>query len=317
MLGILGKIIGSNERELAKLTPIVEKINKLEPDFEKLEPAELASKTAEFKLRLERGETLNDLLPEAFAIGREASKRTIGERHFDVQLLAGIVLHEGKIAEQKTGEGKTLSATLAVYLNALRGKGCHIATVNDYLARRDCGWMGPIYHALGLTTAAIMHETAFLFDPGFVNEESDWRLKHLRPIPKKAAHEADVTYGTNTEFGFDYLRDNMVWEQAQVAQRSHHFAIVDEADSILIDEARTPLIISAPQEQPSEKYYQFAKMVSELNPATDYVIDEKLKTANLTEHGILKIEKKLGIPNLYEKDFSTIHHIQQALRATT
>ena len=317
MLGILGKIIASNERELKRLTPIVEKINKLEPEFEKLKNQELASKTAELKLRLERGESLNDLLSEAFAAVREASKRTIGERHFDVQLIAGIVLHQGKIAEQKTGEGKTLSATLAVYLNALTGKGIHLATVNDYLARRDCGWMGPIYHTLGVTTAAIMHEAAFLFDPTFENEEKDWRLKHLRPITKKEAYQADITYGTNTEFGFDYLRDNMVWDLAQGVQRGHHFAIVDEADSILIDEARTPLIISAPAEVPSEKYYQFAKLVGELNPATDYVMDEKLKTANLTEHGILKIEKKLGIPNLYEKDFSIIHHIQQALRATT
>ena len=317
MLGVLGKILASNEKEIQRLTPVVKKINQLESKFQKLGDQDLTSRTAEFKLRLERGETLNDLLPEAFAAVREASKRKIGERHFDVQLIAGIVLHQGKVAEQKTGEGKTLSATTAVYLNALRGLGVHVATVNDYLARRDCGWMGPVYHALGLTAASIMHESAFIFDPEFENQEADWRLKHLRPVPKKAAYEADVTYGTNTEFGFDYLRDNMVWDTSQMLQRSHHFAIVDEADSILIDEARTPLILSAPTDAPSEKYFQFEKLVKELNPDSDYVMDEKLKTANLTEHGILKIEKKLGVPNLFEKDFATIHHIQQALRATT
>jgi len=317
MLGILGKFLDSNEKELARLQPYIKKINLLEPAIKKLSDQDLLAKTAQFKLALEGGKTQEEILPEAFACVREAARRTIGERHFDVQLMAAIVLHQGKIAEQKTGEGKTLSATAAVYLNALTGRGVHIATVNDYLARRDCGWMGPVYHALGLTCAAIMHEAAFIFDPNFESNESDWRLRHLRPIPKRQAYEADITYGTNTEFGFDYLRDNMVWDLSQTVQRGHHFVIVDEADSILIDEARTPLIISAPAEEATEKYYRFAKLVGELSPDTDYVIDEKLKTASLTEHGILKVEKKLGIPNLYEKDFATIHHIEQALRART
>jgi len=315
MLGILGKFLDSNEKELAKLEPLIKQINLLEPAIKKLSDEDLLAKTAQFKLALEGGKTLDDILPEAFACVREAARRTLGERHFDVQLMAAIVLHQGRIAEQKTGEGKTLSATAAAYLNALTGRGVHLATVNDYLARRDCGWMGPIYHALGLSCAAIMHEAAFIFDPAFESDETDWRLKHLRPISKNEAYRADITYGTNTEFGFDYLRDNMVWDLSQIVQRGHHFVIVDEADSILIDEARTPLIISAPSEETTEKYYQFARLVGELSPDTDYVIDEKLKTASLTEHGILKIEKKLGVPNLYEKDFATIHHIEQALRA--
>jgi len=317
MLGVLGKFLDSNEKELARLEPDIKRINLLEPGVKKLSDEGLLAKTAEFKLALQGEKTLDDILPEAFACVREAARRTIGERHFDVQLMAAIVLHQGKIAEQKTGEGKTLSATAAIYLNALTGRGVHLATVNDYLARRDCGWMGPIYHALGLSCAAIMHEVAFIFDPAFESDETDWRLKHLRPIPKKEAYEADITYGTNTEFGFDYLRDNMVWDLSQAVQRGHHFVIVDEADSILIDEARTPLIISAPAEEATEKYYQFAHLVGELSSDTDYVIDEKLKTASLTEHGILKVEKKLGVPNLYEKDFAAIHHIEQALRART
>lgn len=317
MLGVFGKFLDSNEKEIAKLRPIVDKINSHEPQISKLSDEKLKAKTEEFKKRLEKSEGLDEILPEAFACVREASKRTIGERHFDVQLMAGIVLHQGRIAEQKTGEGKTLSATTAIYLNALQGKGIHLATVNDYLARRDCGWMGPIYHLLGISAACVMHDSSFVFDPEFDNDEKDWRLKHLRPLAKKEAYMADIIYGTNTEFGFDHLRDNMVWDLEQAAQREYNFAIVDEADSILIDEARTPLIISAPQEEPTEKYHQFSHLIEELNPSTDFVIDEKAKSASLTEHGISKVEKKLGVPNLYEKDFSTIHHIEQALRAKT
>ena len=316
MLGILSKFLDSNEKQVGKLKPKVEAINNLEKKFTHLSDEKLRTKTAEFKLRHQRGETLDDLLPEAYAAVREAATRTISQRHFDVQLIAGITLHEGKIAEQKTGEGKTLTASLPLYLNSLAGRGVHLATVNDYLARVGLGWMGPIYHALGITGGCIMQEAAFIYDQKFEDKtQIDWRLRHLKPVPKKEAYQADITYGTNNEFGFDYLRDNMVWDLKDAAQREHYFTIVDEADSILIDEARTPLIISSPAEEATEKYYQFAKLVGELSSDTDYVIDEKLKTANLTEHGITKVEKRLGVANLYEKDFATIHHIQQALRA--
>ena len=318
MLGIFTRFLDSNEKQVKKFDPIVEAVNSLEKKFEKLPDAKLKAKTAELKLRNQRGETLDDLLPEAYALVREAAKRTLNQRHFDVQILAGAVLHQGKIAEQKTGEGKTLTASLALFLNSLTGRGVHLATVNDYLARVGLGWMGPIYHLLGVSAGCIMQEAAFLYDPKFEDKkQDDWRLRHLRPVTKKEAYEAEITYGTNNEFGFDYLRDNMVWDLSDAAQRSHFFAIVDEADSILIDEARTPLIISSAAAQATDKYYQFAKLVNELSPDTDYVIDEKLKTANLTEHGITKVEKRLGVANLYEKDFASIHHIQQALRART
>ena len=318
MLGILSKFLDSNEKQVNKLQPLVEKIGNLEKNFSKLTDNKLVAKTAEFKLRHERGDSLDDLLPEAFAAVREAAKRTISQRHYDVQVLAGIALHQGKIAEQKTGEGKTLTASLALYLNSLASQGVHLATVNDYLARVGLGWMGPIYEALGVSAGCIMQEKAFIYDPKFEDKtQSDWRLRHLKPVDKKEAYKADITYGTNNEFGFDYLRDNMVWALDDMSQRGHYFTIVDEADSILIDEARTPLIISAPSAQATDKYYQFAKLVNELSADTDYVIDEKLKAANLTEHGISKVEKRLGVDNLYEKDFASIHHIQQALRART
>lgn len=318
MLGILGRFLDSNEKQVNKLDPIVEAVNSFEKKIEKLTDEKLKAKTAEFKLRHEREETLDDLLPEAYAVVREAGRRTLNQRHFDVQIIGGIVLHQGKIAEQKTGEGKTLTASLPLYLNSLTGKGVHLATVNDYLARVGLGWMGPIYHLLGVSAGCIMQEAAFIYDPKFEDKtQTDWRLRHLKPVSKQEAYKADITYGTNNEFGFDYLRDNMVWNQQDMAQRGHHFAIVDEADSILIDEARTPLIISAPSQGASEKYSQFAKLVQELSGDTDYVMDEKLKTANLTEHGISKVEKRLGVANLYEKDFAAIHHIQQALRART
>lgn len=318
MFGIFSKILDSNEKQVKNLQPIVDRVNEQSKKFQKLTDAKLKSQTAQFKLRLGRGESLDDILPEAFAAVREAAARTLNIRHYDVQITAGIVLHQGKIAEQKTGEGKTLTASLPLYLNSLTGKGVHLATVNDYLARVGLGWMGPIYEALGVTAGCIMQDAAFIYDPKYTDKkQTDWRLQHLKPVDKKEAYRADITYGTNNEFGFDYLRDNMVWDLGDMAQRGHHFAIVDEADSILIDEARTPLIISAPQNQASDKYFQFAKLVSELSRDTDYVIDEKLKSANLTEHGISKVEKRLGVENLYEKDFGTIHHIEQALRART
>lgn len=318
MLGIFNKFLDSNEKQVSKLEPLVLDINALEKKYEKLTDVKLKELTAQFKLRHERGESLDDLLPEAYAAVREAGKRTLNMRHYNVQLTAGIVLHQGKIAEQKTGEGKTLTASLPLYLNSLTGKGVHLATVNDYLARVGLGWMGPIYTALGITAGCIMQEKAFVYDPKFEDiTQTDWRLRHLKPVEKKEAYSADITYGTNNEFGFDYLRDNMVWALVDAAQRGHFFSIVDEADSILIDEARTPLIISAPSAEATDKYAQFTKLVGELSTDTDYVIDEKLKTANLTEHGISKVEKRLGVSNLYEKDFASIHHIQQALKART
>ncbi|OGE72449.1 preprotein translocase subunit SecA [Candidatus Daviesbacteria bacterium RIFCSPLOWO2_02_FULL_38_15] len=317
MLGILGKLLDSNERQLNKLGPLIEVINSLERKISKLTDKQLKGKFAEFKLQHERGKSLDELLPEVFACVREAAKRNLKQRHFDVQLLAAIVLHQGRIAEQKTGEGKTLSATPALFLNAVAGKGVHLITVNDYLARRDCGWMGPIFYALGASCAAIVHDTQYIYDPKFKDSShADKRLQHLRPVTRKEAYEADITYGTNNEFGFDYLRDNMVFRLADQSQRGHFFAVVDEVDSILIDEARTPLIISQPAREATEKYFEFAKIIDGLSPS-DYVVDEKANTAHLTEHGILKIEKMLGVDNLYEKDFSTLHHLEESLKAKT
>ncbi|MBI2845642.1 MAG: preprotein translocase subunit SecA, partial [Chloroflexi bacterium] len=253
MKGILGKTLGDpNLRELGRLRPIAEKINALEPEFERLGDAALRDKTAEFKSRLSAEVALEDLLPEAFAVVREASKRTTRLRHFDVQLLGGVVLHQGKVAEMKTGEGKTLVATLPLYLNALEGKGAHLITVNDYLAKRDTQWMGPIYHLLGLSVGVIQHESAFLFDPDYPS--TDDRYINLRPVSRQEAYLADITYGTNNEFGFDYLRDNMVRDLKDMVQRELFYAIVDEVDNILIDEARTPLIISGPAEESDQNY---------------------------------------------------------------
>lgn len=318
MLPFLSKIFDVNKRELERLKPLVAAINSLEKEVSSLSEEELKVKGTEFKTRISRGELLDELLPEVYAAIREAARRTINERHFDVQLIAAIVLHQGKIAEQKTGEGKTLSAAPALYLNSLTGRGVHLVTVNDYLARRDCGWMGPIYYALGANCSAIIAEQSFLYDPEFNDKNAqDWRLRHLKPITRKEAYEADITYGINSEFGFDYLRDNMVSDLQEIVQKEHHYAIVDEVDSVLIDEARTPHIISAPQEEATQKYYDYAKLVERLNPATDFKIDEKLRTASLTEHGIAKIEKTLGVDNLYEKDFATIHHLEAALKAKT
>ncbi len=316
MLGIFQKLFDVNQKEIESLQPMVERVNSLEKGIEKLSDEKLAAKTPEFRLRLSKGESLEELLPEALAVIREAIKRKIGQRAFDVQLMAAITLHKGRVAEQKTGEGKTLAAAAAAYVNALPGKGVHIITVNDYLARRDAGWYGQALSSLGLKVASIIHEQAFLLDPEYLDkEETDDRLIHLRPIERKEAYLADVTYGTNNEFGFDYLRDNLVDDLSQMVQRGHCFAIVDEVDSILIDEARTPLIISAPDTEPTKKYYEFAKLIESLSPDTDYTSDEKHKTANLTEHGVRKLEKILGVDNLYEKDFETIHHVENSLKA--
>ncbi|MEK7113037.1 MAG: preprotein translocase subunit SecA [Patescibacteria group bacterium] len=319
MLSIFTRILDLNKRQIDRLSKTVEKINALDSKVKKLKDSDFAKKTEEFKKRLGKGETLEELLPEAYATVREASERAIGLRHFDVQLMAATSLFEGKVIEQKTGEGKTLSAVPALYLRALTGRGVHLVTVNDYLARRDAGWNGPIFHLLGLSVGSIIQEgKSFIFDPEH-NDTShgDERLAHLKPAERKQVYESDITYGTNNEFGFDYLRDNMVSSLAEMVQKGHYFAIVDEVDSVLIDEARTPLIISAPDTEPTDKYYKFAQLVDKLNPDTDYSVDEKAKSATLTEHGISKVEKILGVSNLYEKDFDSIHHIENGLRART
>ncbi len=319
MLNIFSKLLDVNAREVERLRKIVEKINSFDSKFKKLKDEDFAKKTAEFKKRLEKGETLEEILPEAFALSREASWRVLGQRPFDVQLIAGVALFEGKVAEQRTGEGKTLSAVAPLYLRALTGRGVHLVTVNDYLARIGAGWMGPTYKLLGLTTGVIIQETkSFVYDSEFSDSShGDERLSHLKQVERKEAYSCDVLYGTNNEFGFDYLRDNMVGSLSEMVQRGHYFAIVDEVDSILIDEARTPLIISAPDTEPTEKYYQFAQIVEKLNSDTDYKIDEKAKSASLTETGITRVEKILGVNNLYEENFESIHHIENALRART
>src|SRR5690606_6532320 len=298
VLGLLRKLFDTQDKELRRLSEKVAQINALEPEMEKLSDEELRGLTPKFKERLARGESLDDLLPEAFAAVREAAKRTIGQRHYDVQLMGGIVLHEGRIAEMKTGEGKTLAATLPVYLNALSGRGVHVVTVNDYLARRDAEWMGAIYRFLGMSVGVIVHGLTF--------EE------------RRRAYACDITYGTNNEFGFDYLRDNMVTHPSQLVQRELYYAIVDEVDSIRIDEARTPLIISGPVEQSTDLYYKFAKLVTRLKRDEDYTVDEKARTVSITEEGVAKVEQMLGIDNLYdEQHFELTHYLNQALRALT
>ncbi len=316
---IFSRILDINRREVERLQRVVKKINELEGVTKKLKNEDFAKETAKLKERIHQKEPLENILPIAFALAREASWRAIGLRPFDVQLMASVALFEGKIAEQKTGEGKTLSAVPALYLRALVGKGAHLVTVNDYLARRDAGWNGPIFHLLGLSVGSIIQEMkSFVYDPEY-NDTShgDERLAHLRPTERREAYRADITYGTNNEFGFDYLRDNMVASKEEKVQRGHYFAIVDEVDSVLIDEARTPLIISMPDTEPTQKYYKFAEIVDKLDSLSDYKIDEKSKSATLTEHGITKVEKILGVDNLYEKDFDAIHHIENALRART
>lgn len=329
-MSIITKIFGDpNEKILKKMQPIVDKINGLEKKFESFGDKELKEQTKVFKERLKKGESLDDLLPEAFAVVREAAKRTLGQRHYDVQLMGGITLHRGQIAEMKTGEGKTLSATLPVYLNALQDKGVHVITVNDYLARRDSVWMGQVYNFLGLNTGCVQHQESFIYDPNFSGEDEldeerdkkgsfEIKEKYLRPVPRKEAYLADITYGTNNEFGFDFLRDNMVQDISQMVQRDLNYTIIDEIDSILIDEARTPLIISAPAEESTEKYYQFAGLVPKLEENKDYNIDEKMRAATLTDQGISKVENMLGMGNIYtEGGIDTVHHLEQALKAYT
>ena len=314
---VLKKILGDHQAKTVKrLKKRVTVVNQLAEKYSAMSDKELKAQTEVLKKRLAK-ETLDDILPDAFAVVREAATRTLGQRHYDVQLIGGMVLHEGNVAEMKTGEGKTLVATAPIYLNALTGKGVHNVTVNDYLAQRDAGWMGQIYDFLGLSVGVIMADHSFRYDPTFNNtEHEDPRMRHLRECSRQDAYAADITYGTNNEFGFDYLRDNMVREVDQLRQRDLNFAIVDEVDSILIDEARTPLIISAPSVTSGTAYSQFAKIVRPLKKDVDYETDEKRKQVILTDKGVDKLEKSLGIKNLYaSENIRTIYHLQQALRA--
>ncbi len=322
---ILKKIFGDEgAREVKKLAPLVDAINNEEAALLELSDEALAAKTVQFKERLQAGETLDDILPEAFAVVREAARRTLGQRHYDVQLLGGIILHRGAIPEMKTGEGKTLVATLPTYLNALTGKGVHVVTVNDYLSRRDAVWMSQIHAFLGLSVGVINHDASYLYDSTqkALDEDRDtagsFRVfyEFLRPCTRREAYAADITYGTNNEFGFDYLRDNISYEAKDLRQREHHYAIVDEIDSILIDEARTPLIISAPAQDSESLYGTFAQIARKLSEGDDYTIDEKLKAIQITDAGITKAEQLLGVENIYtEKGIKYVHHLETAVRA--
>jgi len=327
-MSFLNKIFkDSNRKYLDKVQPLVEQINNLEEKFKGFSDEDLKNKTKEFKERLRKGESLDDLLVESFAVVREASKRTLNQRHYDVQLVAGIVLHQGKIAEMKTGEGKTLAATLPLYLNALEGKGCHIVTVNDYLAKRDMVWMGQIYDFLGLTVSCLNHQQSFVYDSEIkASKEEDatrdmeggFKIVEdfLKPCSRKEAYNTDIVYGTNNEFGFDYLRNNMIYDLSQSIQKDFRYVIIDEIDSILIDEARTPLIISAPDVESSKWYTEFSKIIPQLNSETDYEVDEKARAVVLTEKGTNHIEKLLGLENIYEqKGARYLHFLEQALRA--
>ncbi len=340
-MSFLTKLFGDpNVKAVKEIMPIIEKINSLETEMEKLSLDQLKNKTIEFKERLVKGETLNDLLPEAFAVVRETSKRVTGMRHFDVQLIGGIVLHRGQISEMRTGEGKTLVATLPVYLNALAGKGVHLVTVNDYLAKRDAVWMSQIYDALGLSVGIIQQQlVSYKYNPhklkildengqdamsegGSIDKERDAKgaykveYEYLETCSRKESYACDITYGTNNEFGFDYLRDNMVGSLEEMSQRPFYFAIVDEVDSILIDEARTPLIISAPAEEATDMYYKFADIVARMELDVDYNVDEKMRSSTLTEAGLKKVEQALNVENIYaEGGMTMVHHIEQALRA--
>lgn len=316
MFKTIKNLFDEDIRRINSYKPIIQKINNLESEISKLDDNQLSQKTVYFKELLKEGKTLDDILPEAFAVMREAIKRVIGERAYDVQLMAAITLHQGAIAEQKTGEGKTHSVVFPAYLNALTEKGVHIVTPNDYLTRVGAGWYPKALKFLGITTSCIINEQSFVLDEEYTdpNETIDDRLAHLRPVSRQEAYLADVTYGTNNEFGFDYLRDHMAPDQSRVVQRPHNFAIVDEVDFVLIDEARTPLIISSPNNQPVDKYYKFAEIASKLQP-TDYVIDEKARSATLSEYGIRKVEKVLNVSNLYEESFETIHYIENAIKA--
>lgn len=324
-MAFLSNIFGdSSSRIIKPLGSKVKKINDLEPSFQALSDVDLRAKTAEFKSRLDKGETLDSLLPEAFAAVREASKRTLGQRHFDVQLIGGMVLHQGGGAEMRTGEGKTLVATLPAYLNALTGKGVHVVTVNDYLSRRDAVWMGQVYNALGMTVGVINHDESFVYDPNHKeldetrDEVGSFKVvrEFLRPVTRAEAYAADITYGTNNEFGFDYLRDNLEYEENKLRQRGFHFAIVDEVDSILIDEARTPLIISAPAGDSETLYNLFSKLVLALKKETHYTIDEKRRAVSVTDDGITQVEKALGVDNIYtDKGIKFVHHLETAIKA--
>jgi preprotein translocase subunit SecA len=317
---VLTKVFGDPQRRILKrLDKKVAEVNRLGDKYKKMTKPELKKQTAVLKKRLENKKTtLDDILPDAFALVREVSDRILGMRHYDVQLVGGMVLHEGNVAELKTGEGKTLMATLPSYLNTLEGKGVHVVTVNDYLAQRDAGWMGEIHDFLGLTVGVIINDASFIYDPKYDNDaHDDPRMRKLRPVTRKEAYAADVTYGTNNEFGFDYLRDNMIDDKDLLRQRELNFAIVDEVDSILIDEARTPLIISAPAAENPESYLQFAKVAAKLAPE-DYVLDEKRRSVSLSDEGVDKVQKMLGIKNLYTPDnIRTVYHMEQALRAQT
>ncbi|HET8991508.1 MAG TPA: preprotein translocase subunit SecA [Candidatus Saccharimonadales bacterium] len=315
---VLKKVLGDPQaKTIKRLRKRVKSVNDLADKYAKMSDNELKSQTDVLKKRLSKKETLDQILPDAFAVVREAATRALGQRHFDVQLIGGMVLHEGNVAEMKTGEGKTLVATLPVYLNALSEKGVHVVTVNDYLAQRDAGWMGQVYNFLGMKTAVIIADQSFIYDPEYVNKDhEDERFRHLKPASRREAYEADITYGTNNEYGFDYLRDNMVREEDQLRQRDLNYAIVDEVDSILVDEARTPLIISAPSVTSGNAYAQFSKVVRQLVKDKDYETDEKRKTVILTDKGTEKVEKILGLDNLYGgENIRTIYHLQQALRA--
>ncbi len=324
-MSVLSKIFGDeSSKTIKELEPILVKINSLESVFSVLKDEELKEKTDDFKGRLKAGESLDDILPEAFALVREASKRTLGERHFDVQILGGIVLHRGEIAEMRTGEGKTLVATLPIYLNALEGNGVHLVTVNDYLSRLHAVLMGQIYNFLGLSVGIINHEESFLYDPAHTeldkkrDETGTFKVfnEFLRPVTRKEAYLADITYGTNNEFGFDYLRDNIEYDKRDLRQREMNFAIVDEIDSILIDEARTPLIISAPTTESDDFYVRFAKIAGQLKKDEHYTVDEKFRSIALTDSGISKAEELLGIENIYtEKGIKYVHHLETAVRA--
>lgn len=332
-MSVFSKIIGdANSRFLKGLEPKIQAVNALEKDSGKLSDSGLKEKTQEFKKRIQGGETLDGILVEAFALVREAAKHTLKQRHFDVQLMGGIALHQGKITEMKTGEGKTLVATLPAYLNALKGKGVHIITVNDYLSRRDAVWMGQIYHFLGLTVGCLNHEASYIYDsehrfhPENREKEEDkirdtlgsFKVVHefLKPCTRREAYEADITYGTNNEFSFDYLKDNMAYNEISLVQRGYNFAIVDEIDSILIDEAKTPLIISAPDTESEELYITFSRIAPRLKEGRDYTIDEKMRAASITESGIEAVEKMLGVKDIYtEKGIKYVHHLEQALKA--
>src|SRR5256884_3538611 len=316
----LGRLLDPNEREVKRHLAVAAAVNALEPELKELDDAALRARSDELRQQAKDGHDLDELLIEAFALCREASRRTIGLRHFDVQLVGGIVLHQGKIAEMKTGEGKPLGASLALYLNALPSEGVHLVTVNDYLARRDAGWMGPIYHALGMSVGVNVSSTGtYLYDPEFVDEtHPDSRLQHLRPVSKHEAYLADITYATNPDLAFDYLRDNMARDLSQCSQRKLNYAIVDEVDSILIDEARTPHIISGQSEESTEKYYEYARWAARLAEGDDYEVDLKHKSASLTEAGIGKMERWTGIRNIYDlENIVEAHQINQALKAKT